>query len=237
VDLGENVAKLELDPAAREAFVEQLAVACDVLEAASPDAAAFVRSEVEQVIPLRMADKHPSFSLSNLPGTIFVGAARSPWPVAEALVHEAAHLRLNHAAEAAPLTIGGRDTVCYSPWRDDPRPVEGVVHGVYAFSLVLGFWLEAMRNGSSCLDASGRCFAHARCAELRVQLEDAFSVLRQCCLAPLADLVASRLAALLSDKVATAISGTEYERARQYASRHRQRMRAAFPDLIVPDAR
>ena len=237
VDLGENVAKLERDVAAREAFAAQLSGAWAVVDRASADAADIVRLEVQQVVPLQMAARHLSFSLSNLPGTIFVGAARSPWPVAEALVHEAAHLRLNHAAEAAPLTIGGRDTVCYSPWRDDPRPVEGVVHGVYAFSLVLGFWLEALYRESSCLDASGRAFAQARCAELRVQLEDAFSVLRQCRLAPLADLVASRLAALLPDEVATAISRTEYERARQYSSTHRQRMLAAFPDLIVPDSR
>jgi HEXXH motif-containing protein len=235
VDLGENADKLETSIEGRNAFAAQLEEASAVVAAASPNAAAVVSSEVQHVIPLRMADRHLSFSLSNLPGAIFVGAGRSRWPVAEALVHEAAHLRLNHAAEAAPLTLGSRDTVCYSPWRDDPRPVEGVVHGVYAFSLVLGFWLEALGGASRCLDAQGLDFAVARCAELSVQLEDAFSVLRRCRLAQLADLVASRLEGLLPERAATAISAAEYERARRHAAAHRQHVLAAFPGLIVPD--
>ena len=235
IDLGENADKLETGTEAREAFAAQLEEAWDLVEVASPDAAAIVRSEVQHVVSLRLTERHLSFSLSNLPGTIFVGAGTSRWPVAEALVHEAAHARLNHAAEAVPLTLGNRDTVCYSPWRDDPRPVEGVVHGAYAFSLVLGFWLDALGSGSRCLDAEGRDFAAARCAELSVQLEDAFGVLRRCRLAQLAGLVASRLEGLVPNQPATAISTMQYERARRHTAAHRAHVSAAFPGLIVPD--
>jgi len=237
LDLGDNTGKLSSTAEDRAAFASQLDDAWVLLCEASPDAAAIVRSEVQLVIPLRPAERHLSFSLSNFPGAIFVGAARSLWPVAEALVHEAAHARLNHAAEAALLTLGGRDTVCYSPWRDDPRPVEGVVHGAYAFSLVLGFWLEALESGPRHLDDSGRAYAAARCAALGVQLEDAFSVLRRCPLAPLAERVVSGLASLVRDWPSGTIAADEYERARRYTDAHRQRMLAAFPGLIAPDHR
>lgn len=235
VDLGDNAEKLQLGIEDRAAFATQLEEAWAVVEGASSHAAAIVRSEVQHVVPLRMADRHTSFSLSNLPGAIFVGAGRSRWPVAEALVHEAAHLRLNHAAEAAPLTFGSRDTVCYSPWRDDPRPVEGIVHGAYAFTLVLGFWLEALASGSPRLDVRGREFAAARCADLHVQLEAAFAVLRRCRLTPLAALVVDRLQGLLPDQAGAAISSGEYERARRCSTVHRQHVLAAFPGLIAPD--
>jgi len=237
LDVGDNTEKLTIAAEDRAASASQLEDAWALLCEASPDAAAIVSSEVQQVIPLRLAERHLSFSLSNFPGAIFVGAARSLWPVAEALVHEAAHVRLNHAAEAAPLTLGGRDTVCYSPWRDDPRPVEGVVHGAYAFSLVLGFWLEALESGARHLDDAGRAYAAARCAALDVQLEDAFSVLRRCRLAPLAERVVGRLASLVQDWPRSALAPDEYERARRCTDAHRQRMLATFPELIAPDQR
>jgi HEXXH motif-containing protein len=235
LDVGDNAAKLSSTAEDRAAFASQLDDAWALLCEASPDAAAIVRNEVQQVIPLRLAERHLSYSLSNFPGAIFVGAARSLWPVAEALVHEAAHVRLNHAAEASPLTLGGRDTVCYSPWRDDPRPVEGVVHGVYAFSLVLGFWLESLESGAERLDDSGRAYAAARCAALDVQLEDALSVLRRCRLAPLAERVVGRLASLVQDWPRSVLAADEYERARCDSHAHRQRMLTTFPELIGPD--
>jgi hypothetical protein len=34
----------------------------------------------------------------------------------------------------------------YAPWRDDPRPLNGVLHGIYAFTSVVEFWCARRRQ-------------------------------------------------------------------------------------------
>ena len=61
--------------------------------------------------------------------------------LAVGLLHEAQHSVLNATAYLFDLHLDPRDRG-YSPWRDDPRPASGVLHGAYAYLAVTRFWRE-----------------------------------------------------------------------------------------------
>ncbi|MCB9753059.1 MAG: hypothetical protein H6713_24145 [Myxococcales bacterium] len=64
---------------------------------------------------------------------ILCASARDPAQVAEALAHEGAHARLAPFLEFDPLLRDDGDAAHPSPWREDPRPLMGVLQGVHAF--------------------------------------------------------------------------------------------------------
>jgi HEXXH motif-containing protein len=62
-----------------------------------------------------------------------------PAQLGVAVLHEFRHTLLNGLIFLTPL-FEECDEVLYAPWRDDPRPLGGLVHGVYAFSGVARYW-------------------------------------------------------------------------------------------------
>ncbi|MEI5102287.1 HEXXH motif-containing putative peptide modification protein [Streptomyces sp. PmtG] len=63
--------------------------------------------------------------------------------LAAALVHETRHQQLNALLVLVPLVRaveGGARRLYFAPWRSDPRPAYGTLHGVFAFSGVARFW-------------------------------------------------------------------------------------------------
>jgi HEXXH motif-containing protein len=73
-------------------------------------------------------------------GGIMLTQPRGPQAFAETLVHEFHHSVLSAVADIARLHTAGPGAVHYSPWRDDPRPIEGLLHGAYAYLGVAGYW-------------------------------------------------------------------------------------------------
>lgn len=74
-------------------------------------------------------------------GGIRLSATESATEFAEALVHEMQHSKLNAVLELVKLTDGDLTERYLAPWRDDPRPLTGVLHGLYAFTCGVEFWL------------------------------------------------------------------------------------------------
>ena len=60
--------------------------------------------------------------------------------LAETVVHELQHSKLNALLDLVPLQKPDADRLCYAPWRRDPRPLGGLLHGIYAFTGVAEFW-------------------------------------------------------------------------------------------------
>ncbi len=60
--------------------------------------------------------------------------------LAATLAHELQHAKLNALSEVVELV--GRDDGrrYYAPWRPDPRPLFGLLHGAYAHAGLAGFW-------------------------------------------------------------------------------------------------
>jgi hypothetical protein len=80
-------------------------------------------------------------------GAVAMSAPTDPVSLAVGLIHETAHSLLNATTLLFDLVRPSR-SVGYSPWRDDPRPASGVLHGAYAYLAVARFWrTEAMAGG------------------------------------------------------------------------------------------
>jgi HEXXH motif-containing protein len=89
--------------------------------------------------------------------------------LAEMFTHELHHLVLGALEDVLPLvTYAGQDRLFYSPFRDDPRPSGGLLHGCYAFLGVTAFWRRSARVGSAAVHARAAAqFARWRSATLK----------------------------------------------------------------------
>jgi HEXXH motif-containing protein len=87
------------------------------------------------------------------------------------LVHEFQHSKLNAVLDLIPLyDMSARDTY-FAPWRTDPRPVGGLLHGVYAFAGVADTW-HLLRRAPELGELAEQEFA-----TVRVQVEHAVGTL------------------------------------------------------------
>ena len=98
-----------------------------------------------------------SYSDPSLPLSVFVSC---PLPgerdrverLAENIVHEALHLQLSLVERVEPLVIDGPDEApVFSPWKDEWRTVQGLLHAVYVFGNLRSLWkgVAAERSESS----------------------------------------------------------------------------------------
>ncbi len=71
-----------------------------------------------------------------------IGMSTSPDAhfLAITLAHETQHAKLGALADVVPLTLPDIGHRFYAPWRDDPRPASGLLHGVYAHLGIAGYW-------------------------------------------------------------------------------------------------
>lgn len=85
-----------------------------------------------------------------IPFSIFVSVCEDSSPisnlrVAESILHEAMHLKLTLIEKHIDLIVPGTEETSYSPWRDEQRPVRGVLHGLFVFAAVKSFY-ESLIN-------------------------------------------------------------------------------------------
>ena len=70
--------------------------------------------------------------------------------LAEVFVHELHHMVLGAVEDLMPLVNADLDKqLCYAPWRDDPRPVSGLIHGCYAYLGITAFWRRQRQAGGA----------------------------------------------------------------------------------------
>jgi HEXXH motif-containing protein len=65
--------------------------------------------------------------------------------LASSLLHEFQHAKLGALLDLFPLYVDDGARRHYAPWRDDPRPLGGLLQGVYAFLGVTDFWRTERR--------------------------------------------------------------------------------------------
>jgi hypothetical protein len=110
------------------------------------------------LIPLRDHRKGAisSATSADAPGGVALTSHSDPVDLALTLVHEFQHQKLVALLDLVPLHRASPAAVYYAPWRADPRPLGGLLHGAYAFLGVAGFWFERWANepGSRALAAS-----------------------------------------------------------------------------------
>lgn len=103
------------------------------------------------LVPLKQKEviKNLSFSVRNLPSVIFKNNELTPYLIGETLVHESDH-QLFYAIEKFDNfwkeDIKLQEPIFLSPWRDDPRPLDGILRGLSAFARVAQYYSTAIRT-------------------------------------------------------------------------------------------
>jgi HEXXH motif-containing protein len=115
-----------------------------VVERDHPATAAEIAASVSVIVP---RSRPPASSVAAVSatapeafGAIAMSLPLDPIAGAETLVHEMQHLKLGAVQDIITLTLPDNGSRYYAPWRDDPRPLGGLLQGAYAFLGVAGFW-------------------------------------------------------------------------------------------------
>lgn len=110
-----------------------------------------VRDFGNLVVPIRneKSDLLSSVSFDSHPGAIFTSWCEDFHMLAETLVHESDHQRHYLLTRQHAFWLGPEDEqapIFRSPWRDDPRPLDGILRGASAFASVGAFWTAVLDN-------------------------------------------------------------------------------------------
>jgi len=127
-------------------LAQLIAKSFDLINTVSPDIASRILSMTKFFVPLIARDPTESHSLTSnrLIGVIFMSPSGDEIYGAEKIIHEFHHLELHMLMETHQFVkINSNENVFYSPWRDDPRPIEGLLHALYVFSEVYYFYRKA----------------------------------------------------------------------------------------------
>jgi len=164
-ELGNPIAPARLTAEESGRWQELLDGAWDILTDDDPVGAEALAAGLHSVVPLPPSGSWLPASAST--GDAF-GAALICLPpdaatLAALLVHEFQHTKLGALYHLTSLYEDDGQERFYAPWRDDPRPLGGLLQGVYAFLGVTGFWrLRRRRATGPELGQASFEFAHWR---------------------------------------------------------------------------
>jgi hypothetical protein len=112
-----------------------------------PSIKVFITQIVRSICILKAEDPDidVSYSHPDIPFSIFVSVIDQPSSqttlrVAESILHEAMHLFLTLIEGVLPMVNQDSKETFYSPWRDEPRPIRGVLHGLFVFKAISEFY-------------------------------------------------------------------------------------------------
>jgi uncharacterized protein len=108
------------------------------------------------IVPLTQSPDGHAASGTARPAFGALGLALPPRTddLALLLIHEFQHVKLGAVLDLFDLFDTSDTRLYYAPWRDDPRPVEGLLQGVYAHVAVVDYWRRALER------ADGRAAVH-----------------------------------------------------------------------------
>ncbi|MFC9244614.1 FxsB family cyclophane-forming radical SAM/SPASM peptide maturase [Streptomyces sp. NPDC057136] len=121
---------------------EDLAEAWSLIGRELPAYAPGVAAGLRVVTPLHAPDGS-DVSAASREAFGAIGAARPVTPdlLALLIVHEFQHVKLGAVLDSHDLyDPDDGDRLFYAPWRDDPRPLDGLLQGTYAHIAVTDFW-------------------------------------------------------------------------------------------------
>ncbi|MHC3471557.1 HEXXH motif domain-containing protein [Streptomyces sp. 7R007] len=219
-----------LSPAEAERWQTLLDGAWDVLLRDEPETARAMRRGLVSLAPTPTRERFRPHS--STAGDAFGGVtASSPDDVpqlAATLVHEFQHTKLGGLMHLGPLIDPppdgpGHEELFYAPWRDDPRPLGGLIQGIYAFFGVTRFW-RAHRHTA---DPAYAPLAHFEFALWRTQVWTALDAVRDHDrLTPLGRTVVEALAERCARWLTDDVPALPLRLAREAANDHQARWRA-----------
>jgi HEXXH motif-containing protein len=161
---GHHVPPASRLPAAEvDAWRELFSAAWRLLAAHLPTRAAEMTAGLRTLVPLARPDDRSarSATLRHAFGVFGLTLPPSPAEFAVTLVHEFQHSKLSAVLDLVPLSDPDDDRRYFAPWRTDPRPLPGLLQGVYAFVGVADAW-RALRDAEDLGPLAEKEFAYAR---------------------------------------------------------------------------
>lgn len=118
-------------------------------------------------------DKHVSCTAANFFGSILVSFGNE-YLLAEAIVHEYSHNVLNMVIANGEIFNGDvpEEEIYYSPWRNDPRHISGLLHAVFVFNNVCKLFDKIIKD-------TNNDFVYERQASIIVKLIMGIKVLKE----------------------------------------------------------
>lgn len=159
-----------LPEAEAEAWRTGLAGAWRLITEELPQYVPGVAAGLGSITPLRPAPGGRDASAAARDAFGAVGIARPERSdlLALLIVHEFQHVKLGALLDFTDLFDPDDTGLYYAPWRDDPRPLEGLLQGAYAHIAVTDFWRVRRRSDAR---------AEAHFARWRTQTSDAIDTL------------------------------------------------------------
>ncbi|GCB52784.1 HEXXH motif-containing putative peptide modification protein [Streptomyces sp. NL15-2K] len=151
--------------------------AADLLARVAPRQAETLATALTSLTPWPRSDgAMASVSSSDAFGGAVISSPPDAEDLAVTLLHEFRHMKLNAVLDCLDLYEEGESPdgeLFYAPWRDDPRPLPGFFHGVFAFFGVSDFWRKLVE------EATGETLRRAQfqLAYWRAQTRDAYVAL------------------------------------------------------------
>ncbi|SDT02241.1 HEXXH motif domain-containing protein [Actinoplanes derwentensis] len=146
--------------------------AWELLAGHLPERAVEMTAGLRTLVPLAQLDARSarSATLRHAFGVFGLTVPPTPHDFAVTLVHEFQHSKLSALLDLAVLTDPADDRRYFAPWRTDPRPLPGLLQGVYAFVGVADTW-RALRGTVD--------VATARFAEARLQVDRGLTAIEE----------------------------------------------------------
>lgn len=127
-----------------------LSAAAMVVEKILPETATMIGRLIKSFVPLVSSIPERAFSISDsrYPGAI-MATIDGPPVLAETIVHEFRHNLLHQLEHSHPLYLQDSPTEArfYSPWRNDPRPLHGLLHALFVFIDVCAIHAGVRKHG------------------------------------------------------------------------------------------
>lgn len=154
-----------------------LTQAWQLLVETSPALALPMTRGLFSVVPQPPAERFRTMSASagDAFGCMTMSEPRDATELAVTMVHEFQHIKLGALLHLAPLHTGEPAGRLYAPWRDDPRPLGGLLQGVYAFAGITEFW----RSASHWATDDAGALAHFEFARWRRQVRTVLALIAQ----------------------------------------------------------
>jgi uncharacterized protein len=154
-----------------QAWQWALTAASRQLAAELPAYASVIVAGLRSVVPMpAAAGRSQSGTAKHAFGAVALALPDSTDMLGELLVHEMQHVKLTALCDLMDLFDPDDPTAYQVPWRPDPRPVDGVLNGTYAYLAVGELWRSRSRKGTDSR-------AHGRFLECRSWVEHGIETL------------------------------------------------------------
>lgn len=154
--------------------VEKLRDALSVFQLI-PECEKCISTIVKSIQVLQQVDDEidTSYSHPDIPFSIFISlcnskSVNSDLRVAESILHEAMHLKLTLIEKHVDLIKPNSLETFYSPWRDEQRPLRGVLHGLFVFKGISLLYKELQKI---ILDTTANKYLKNRIIDINCEFE------------------------------------------------------------------